>query len=102
MFTDKPLNFQLTTNYAQGYMDYIEHPGGYGQPSSRWFNVQELGRGAFGVVYKQADNISGRLRAVKTIAKARMPRGFDYRQEIAVMATLAKVGYNSIRTDDVF
>lgn len=62
----------------------------------RWRPVRELGRGGFGRVLLEKEERSQRLRAVKMIVKAAMPRGFDYRQEVVTMALLTKVRINPI------
>ena len=55
-----------------------------------WSNCGELGRGGFGVVYKQIQKSTGHYRAVKTIDK-RLAFPLDYSREHLVMAKLAKV-----------
>ena len=55
-----------------------------------WSNCGELGRGGFGVVYKQVEKATGRYRAVKAIDKRRASP-LDCSREILVMAKLAKV-----------
>ena len=55
-----------------------------------WSNCGELGRGGFGVVYKQIQKATGHYRAVKTIDK-RLAFPLDYSREHLVMAKLAKV-----------
>ena len=55
-----------------------------------WSNCGELGRGGFGVVYKQIQKVTGHYRAVKTIDK-RLAFPLDYSREHLVMAKLAKV-----------
>jgi len=55
-----------------------------------WSNCGELGRGGFGVVYKQIQKATGHYRAVKAIDK-RLAFPLDYSREHLVMAKLAKV-----------
>ena len=55
-----------------------------------WSNCGELGRGGFGVIYRQREKTTGHYRAVKTIHK-RLPFKLDYSRELLVMAILAKV-----------
>jgi len=55
-----------------------------------WRNCGELGRGGFGVVYKQIQQATGRYRAVKEIDK-KPGSPLDYSREHRVMAKLAKV-----------
>ena len=55
-----------------------------------WSNCGELGRGGFGVVYKQVQNSTGHYRAVKAIDK-RLAFPLDYSREHLVMAKLAQV-----------
>ena len=55
-----------------------------------WSNCGELGRGGFGVVYKQIQETTGHCRAVKMIDK-RLYSKVDYSRELLVMAILAKV-----------
>ena len=58
--------------------------------TEEWRNCEELGRGGFGVVYKQIQKATGHYRAVKTIEK-RLAFPLDYSSEHLVMAKLAKV-----------
>ena len=58
--------------------------------TEEWSNCGELGRGGFGVVYKQIQKSTGHYRAVKTIDK-RLAFPLDYSREHLVMAKLAKV-----------
>ena len=55
-----------------------------------WSNCGELGRGGFGVVYKQIQRVTGHYRAVKAIDK-KLAFPLDYSRENLVMAKLAKV-----------
>lgn len=55
-----------------------------------WSNCGELGRGGYGVVYKQIQKSTGHYRAVKTIDK-RLAFPLDYSREHLVMAKLVKV-----------
>ena len=55
-----------------------------------WSNCGELGRGGFGVVYKQIEKTTGHYRAVKRIEKTQSNK-VDYSRELLVMAILAKV-----------
>ena len=55
-----------------------------------WSSCEEIGRGGFGVVYKQMQETTGHYRAVKAIDKRLHPK-IDYSRELLVMAILAKV-----------
>ena len=55
-----------------------------------WSNCGELGRGGFGVVYKQIQKATGHYRAVKAIDK-RLAFPLDYSREHLVMSKLGKV-----------
>ena len=87
--------YKLETEFFQ---DHVRHTRYLGEAKNRnkkveedWRNCGELGKGGFGVVHKQVQEITGRYRAVKTIDK-RPPLRLDYSRELLVMAILAKVG----------
>lgn len=89
MSSDLILAYRLPTAFTA---DYIEHQlGGEEAARTRWCFGREIGRGGFGVVHLQTEQRSGQLRAVKTITKATIPAGLDYRRELLTMAMLAKV-----------
>ena len=86
--------YKLDTEFFQ---DYVRHTRYIGKEKNKdkkvkegWSNCGELGRGGFGVVYKQIQKTTGRYRAVKTINKRLLLR-LDYSRELLVMAKLAKV-----------
>ena len=86
--------YKLETEFFQ---DHIRHTKYIAKAKSRdaevkedWSNCGELGRGGFGIVYKQTKEATGRCRAVKTIDK-RMHSKIHYSRELLVMAILAKV-----------
>jgi len=86
--------YELETEF---YRDHIRHTRYIAKAKSRddevkedWSNCGELGRGGFGVVYKQIQETTGRYRAVKTIDK-RLHSKIHYSRELLVMAILAKV-----------
>jgi len=86
--------YKLETEFFQ---DHIRHTRYMAKAKSRdeevkedWSNCGELGRGGFGVVYKQTQETTGRCRAVKTIDK-RLHSKIHYSRELLVMAILAKV-----------
>ena len=79
------------------FRDYVRHTRYAEKAKNRnekarevWRNCGELGRGGFGVVYKQIRKATGHYRAVKTIDK-KLHAKFDYSREVLVMAILAKV-----------
>jgi len=82
---------------AEFYQDRVRHTRYVEKAQNRnekvkedWSNCGELGEGGFGVVHKQIEKSTGRLRAVKTIDK-RQPGMLHYSRELLVMAILAKV-----------
>jgi len=86
--------YKLETEFFQ---DHIRHTRYIAKSKSRneevredWSDCGELGRGGFGVVYKQTQEPTGRCRAVKTIDK-RLHPGIHYSRELLVMAVLAKI-----------
>jgi len=86
--------YKLETEFFQ---DHIRHARYIAKARGRneevkedWSNCWELGRGGFGVVYKQIQETTGRYRAVKTIDKRRHSK-IHYSRELLVMAILAKV-----------
>ena len=86
--------YKLDTEFFQ---DHVRHTRYLGKAKNRnkkvkeeWSNCGELGKGGFGVVYKQTQKTTGRYRAVKTIDK-KPPLRLDYSRELLVMAILAKV-----------
>jgi len=86
--------YKLETKFFQ---DHLRHTKYVGKAKNRnekveeeWRNCGELGRGGFGVVYKQIEETTGHYRAVKTIDKRLYPKA-DYSRELLVMAILAKV-----------
>ena len=96
---DKPQSdlivwYKLETEF---FPDHVEHTNYVREAKRRnervredWRDCGELGKGGFGVVYKQIEKTTGRCRAVKTIDK-RLPLKHDYSRELLVMAILAKV-----------
>ena len=56
-----------------------------------WKNCEQLGHGAFGVVYKQVSRTTGNHRAIKEIDKRRLPPNLSYSRELLIMGILAKV-----------
>jgi len=92
--SDLVLWYKIETEFFQ---DHIRHTRYIAKAKSRdeevkedWRNCGELGRGGFGVVYKQIQETTGRYRAVKAIDK-RMHSKIHYSRELLVMAILAKV-----------
>ena len=86
--------YKLETEFFQ---DHVRHTRYLGEAKNRnkkvkedWSNCGELGKGGFGVVYKQKEKTTGHYRAIKTIDK-RPPLRPDYSRELLVMAILAKV-----------
>jgi len=83
--------YKLETEFFQ---DHIRHTGYIAsrneEVNEEWRNCGELGRGGFGVVYKQTQETTGICRAVKTIDK-RLHAKIHYSRELLVMAILAKV-----------
>ena len=86
--------YKLETEFLQ---DHVRHTRYLGEAKNRnekvkedWSNCGELGRGGFGIVYKQIEKTTSHCRAVKTIDK-RGPLRLDYSRELLVMAILAKV-----------
>ena len=87
--------YRLETEFFQ---DHVRHTRYLGEAKNRnkkvkedWTNCGELGKGGFGIVYKQKEKTTGRYRAIKTIDK-RPPLRLDYSRELLVMAILSKVG----------
>ena len=87
--------YKLETEFFQ---DHVRHTKYLREAKNRnvkvkenWTNCGYLGRGGFGVVYKQIEKDTGRYRAIKIIDKRLLPRS-DYSGELLVMAILAKVG----------
>ena len=87
--------YKLETEFFQDHVRhtrYVEKgENRYVKKREDWSNCGELGKGGFGVVYKQVQRTTGRYRAVKTIDKRRLPPNLDYSRELLVMAILAKV-----------
>ena len=85
---------RLETEFFQDYVKhtrYVENAKNRNEKvMEEWSNCGELGRGGFGVVYKQIQKATGHYRAVKTIDK-RLAFPLDYSREHLVMAKLAKV-----------
>ena len=86
--------YKLETEF---FSDHFRHTNYVGEAKDRyekmredWSNCGELGKGGFGVVYRQIEKTTGRYRAVKTIDK-RLSSELDYCRELLVMAILAKV-----------
>ena len=86
--------YKLETEF---FRDRVKHTKCLGMAKNRnekvkedWSNRGELGRGGFGVVYKQIEKTTGHYRAVKVIDK-RSSIMLDYSRELLVMAILAKV-----------
>ena len=86
--------YKLETEF---FSDQFRHTNYVGEAKDRnekmrenWSNCGELGKGGFGVVYRQIEKATGRYRAVKTIDK-RLSSELDYSRELLVMAILAKV-----------
>ena len=88
--------YKLETEFFQ---DYVRHTRYVERAKNRnekveedWSDCGELGRGGFGVVYKQIQKkqATPHYRAVKTINK-RLCAKLDYSREVLMMAILAKV-----------
>ena len=86
--------YKLETEFLA---DHVRHTKCLGRAKNRnekvkedWSNCEELGRGGFGVVYKQIEKATGNYRAIKMIDK-RPYITLDYSRELLVMAILAKV-----------
>jgi len=86
--------YKLETEF---FLDHVTHTRCLGNAKKRnekmkedWSNCGDLGRGGFGVVYKQIEKTTDHCRAVKRIDKRGPPR-LDYSRELLVMAILAKV-----------
>jgi len=97
---------KLKTEFFQGHIRhtrYIATKSRNEEVQEDWRNCGELGRGGFGVVHRQIQEITGHYRAVKTINK-RLHSQIYYSRELLVMAILAKVcvltpeGIHSIRS----
>ena len=91
--------YKLDTEFFQ---DYVRHTKYVKKAKNRsekvkedWRNCQELGRGGFGVVYKQIQKTTGQYRIVKTIEKG-PPLRLDYFRELLAMAKLTKVFFSSL------
>lgn len=86
--------YKLETEFFQDHVRhtrYVEKgENRYVKRREDWSNCGELGKGGFGVVYKQVQKTTGRYRAVKTINKKILPSNLDYSRELLVMAILAK------------
>lgn len=52
-------------------------------------------KGGFAIVRKEENVHTGQVRAVKIIDMRRMPREWDWKRELSVMATLASVKFSS-------
>ncbi|PUU79036.1 kinase-like domain-containing protein [Tuber borchii] len=85
--------YKLETEFLQ---DHVRHTRYLAEANNRnervkedWSNCGELGRGGFGVVYKQVEKNTGWYRAMKAIDQ-RPPLRLDYSRELLVMAILAK------------
>jgi len=92
--SDLVRGYKLETKF---FHDHVRHTRYVEKAENRnrkvkedWSNCGELGRGGFGVVYKQIEKATGRYRAVKAIDK-RGPLRLDYSRELLMMAKLAKV-----------
>jgi len=92
--SDLVKGYKLQTEFFQ---DHVRHTRYVGKAENRnrkvkedWSNCGELGRGGFGVVYKQIQKATGNYRAVKTIDKS-LASTLDCSRELLVMAKLAKV-----------
>ena len=86
--------YKLETDF---FKDHVTHTRCTAQAKSRnqkveedWSNCGELGRGGFGVVHKQIQEITGCYRAVKAVDK-RLHSEVNCSRELLVMAILAKV-----------
>ncbi|PWW73100.1 kinase-like protein, partial [Tuber magnatum] len=87
------IQYKLETEFFQDQIKHTKYVGKAenkdGEVKEGWRNCGELGKGGFGVVYKQIQEATGRYRAVKRITK-RQPTEFDYSRELLVMAVLVK------------
>ena len=97
---DKPQSdliawYKLETKFFPDHVDHTNYVREAERRNDRvsedWRDCGELGKGGFGVVYKQIEKTTGRCRAVKTIDK-RLSLKHEYSRELLVMAILAKVG----------
>ncbi|PUU79028.1 kinase-like domain-containing protein [Tuber borchii] len=84
--------YKLETEFFQ---DHVRHTRYVEKAENRnrkvkedWSNCGELGRGGFGVVYRQIQKATGRYRAVKAIDRRQASR-LDCSRELLVMAKLA-------------
>lgn len=92
--SDLVKGYKLQTEF---FHDHVRHTRYVEKAENRnrkvkedWSNCGELGRGGFGVVYKQIQKATGHYRAVKAIDKRRASM-LDCSRELLVMAKLAKV-----------
>jgi serine/threonine protein kinase len=96
---DDLLDFYQLRSHFSG--PFVEHHRYFSDPSrrirnhlevQRWARLRELGSGAFGRVFLEREENSGRLRAVKELAKAKYKaEAVDYLREILAMANLSRV-----------
>ena len=86
--------YKLETEFFQHHVRHTKYVGKAKNRDEKveenWSDCGELGRGGFGVVYKQIEKTTGHYRALKMIDK-RPPLRLDYSRELLVMAILAKV-----------
>lgn len=91
--------FKVETEFGDGYVVHTAYEWEFSsrksKGSSTWWEVKEIGAGAFGSVWLEKEEPGGKLRAVKRLQRSSMAKtGFS--QELLALITLTDVSASEI------
>lgn len=99
-----PMKHEEYKIQAEFHEHFVAHttytPGAGGQPvgvTARWRREKQIGTGAFGAVWLEKEEGSGRLRAVKRIPKQQLDaKRIDFLRELDALARLRDVSVQNM------
>lgn len=100
--TSKLLGYKLDSDFDDDGSTVVHTTYGTGSESAApvfttWRREERLGAGAFGVVWRQREEITGQLRAVKVVSKLQLNI-----RELEALVELQDVGFRTIRGGEMF